>query len=113
MIWKFLKQHVLYPKGLNWVQHLVSRIGLSTHGCALFAKASFQSFPLPRGNVMKHTRRSNPCNISREITKWQVFAEQIVRFNLAFEDLCCGAYIPVSLPLNGRNLSRNFFGIIF
>ena len=28
MIWKFLKQSVLSPKGLNWVQHLVSRIGL-------------------------------------------------------------------------------------
>ena len=28
MIWKFLKQNVLSPKGLNWVQHLVSRIGL-------------------------------------------------------------------------------------
>ena len=21
MIWKFLKQNVLFPKGLNWVQH--------------------------------------------------------------------------------------------
>ena len=30
MIWKFLKQNVLTPKGLNWVQHWVSRIGLST-----------------------------------------------------------------------------------
>ena len=28
MIWKFLKQNVLFPKGLNWVQHWVSRIGL-------------------------------------------------------------------------------------
>ena len=28
MIWKFLKQNVLSPKGLNWVKHLVSRIGL-------------------------------------------------------------------------------------
>ena len=28
MIWKFLKQNVLFPKGLNWVQHCVSRIGL-------------------------------------------------------------------------------------
>ena len=28
MIRKFLKQNVLSPKGLNWVQHLVSRIGL-------------------------------------------------------------------------------------
>ena len=28
MIWKFLKQNVLSPKSLNWVQHLVSRIGL-------------------------------------------------------------------------------------
>ena len=27
-VWKFLKQKVLFPKGLNWVQHLVSRIGL-------------------------------------------------------------------------------------
>ena len=29
MIWKFLKQNVLFPKGLNWVQQWVSRIGLS------------------------------------------------------------------------------------
>ena len=29
MIWKFLKQNVLSPKGLNWVQHLASRTGLS------------------------------------------------------------------------------------
>ena len=28
MMWKFLKQNVLFPKGLNWVQHGVSRIGL-------------------------------------------------------------------------------------
>ena len=28
MIWKFLKQNVLFPKGMNWVQHWVSRIGL-------------------------------------------------------------------------------------
>ena len=28
MIRKFLKQNVLSPKGLNWVQHLVSRIGV-------------------------------------------------------------------------------------
>ena len=27
-MWKFLKQNVLFPKGLNWVQHWVSRIGL-------------------------------------------------------------------------------------
>ena len=26
--WKFLKQNVLFPKCLNWVQHWVSRIGL-------------------------------------------------------------------------------------
>ena len=28
MIWKFRKQNGLFPKGLNWVQHWVSRIGL-------------------------------------------------------------------------------------
>ena len=28
MIWKYLKQNVLFPKGLNWVQHRVSRMGL-------------------------------------------------------------------------------------
>ena len=28
MVWKFLNLNVLSPKGLNWVQHLVSRIGL-------------------------------------------------------------------------------------
>ena len=28
MIWKFLKQNVLFPKSLNWVQHWVSWIGL-------------------------------------------------------------------------------------
>ena len=28
MIWKFLKQNDLFLKGLNWVQHWVSRIGL-------------------------------------------------------------------------------------
>ena len=28
MIWKFLKQNDLFPRGLNWVQHWVSRIGL-------------------------------------------------------------------------------------
>ena len=27
-IWKYLEQNVLFPKDLNWVQHLVSRIGL-------------------------------------------------------------------------------------
>ena len=33
MIWKFLKQNVLFPKGLNWVQHWVSRIGLLFKEC--------------------------------------------------------------------------------
>ena len=28
MIWKFLKQNALFPRGLNWVQHGVGRIGL-------------------------------------------------------------------------------------
>ena len=28
MISKFMKQNVLFPKGLNWVQHWVSRLGL-------------------------------------------------------------------------------------
>ena len=28
MIWKFLKQNILFPKGMNWVQHWVSQIGL-------------------------------------------------------------------------------------
>ena len=30
MMWKFLKQDVLFPKSLNWVQHGVSRFGLLT-----------------------------------------------------------------------------------
>ena len=30
MIWKFLTQNVLSPKGLNWVQHLVTTIGNDT-----------------------------------------------------------------------------------
>ena len=29
MIWKYLEQNALFPKDLNWVQHRVSRIGLS------------------------------------------------------------------------------------
>ena len=28
MTWKFLKQKILFPKGLKWAQHWVSRIGL-------------------------------------------------------------------------------------
>ena len=32
MVWKFLKQNVLTPKGLNWVQHWVSRTGLFNLG---------------------------------------------------------------------------------
>ena len=27
-VWKFLKQKVLFPKGLNWVEHFVSQIGV-------------------------------------------------------------------------------------
>ena len=37
MIWKFLKQNVLFPKGLNWVQHWVSRIGLWTRNCSNYS----------------------------------------------------------------------------
>ena len=37
MIWKFLKQNVLFPKGLNWVQHWVSRIGLWTLNCSIYS----------------------------------------------------------------------------
>ena len=28
MIWKFLKQNLFFSKGLNWVQHWVSQLGL-------------------------------------------------------------------------------------
>ena len=28
MIWKYLEQNVLFPKGFNWIQHRVSRLGL-------------------------------------------------------------------------------------
>ena len=38
MIWKYLEQNVLFPKDLNWVQHLVSRIGL---------------LPIPYPNLLK------------------------------------------------------------
>ena len=39
MMWKFLKQNVLFPNGLNWVQHWVSRIGLFS---AAAANATFE-----------------------------------------------------------------------
>ena len=27
-VWKYLEQNVLFPKGLNWLQHWVTRFGL-------------------------------------------------------------------------------------
>ena len=27
-VWKYLEQNVLFPKGLNWLQHWVGRFGL-------------------------------------------------------------------------------------
>ena len=36
MIWKYLEQNVLFPKGLNWVQHWVSRLGLLVIVCLRF-----------------------------------------------------------------------------
>ena len=50
MIWKSLKQSVLFPKGLNWVQHSVSRIGLLRRRVALkivVANRPFLSSPGP------------------------------------------------------------------
>ena len=44
MIWKFLKQNVLLPKGLNWVQHWVSRIGLFRTILALFTQFAYTNF---------------------------------------------------------------------
>ena len=45
MIWKFLKQNVLTPKGLNLVQHRVSRIGLLLRHCTQigYRKSSIKS----------------------------------------------------------------------
>ena len=28
MMWKYVEQNILFPKGLNWVQHWVSQFGL-------------------------------------------------------------------------------------
>ena len=40
MIWKFLKQNFLFPEGLNWVQHWVSRIGLNSKMENVYRKGS-------------------------------------------------------------------------
>ena len=47
MIWKFLKQNFLFPKGLNWVQHWVSRIGL-------FRLLSRDYYPMALQNLRCH-----------------------------------------------------------
>ena len=45
MIWKFLKQNFLSPKGLNWVQHLVSRIGLLFDSTFSYKHCHFTRLP--------------------------------------------------------------------
>ena len=58
MIWKFLKQNVLFPKGLNWVQHCVSRIGLfSSSKQVLNGKA--KQLPIPPIHVAGQGKRPN------------------------------------------------------
>ena len=42
-VWKFLKHNVLFPKGLKWVQHWVSRIGLFKHVESYLSCPSSQS----------------------------------------------------------------------
>ena len=45
MIWKFLKQNVLLPKGLKRVQHWVSRIGLLVMSRGKFASTNQKHYP--------------------------------------------------------------------
>ena len=70
MIWKFLKQNVLFPKGLNWVQRWVySRIGL-------FASylISFIIFSFPLKDQFLILLRSAAA--AQKILEAQVFFEQ-------------------------------------
>ena len=41
MIWKFLKQNLLFPKGLNWVQRWVSWLGLFSTPVKVFKSYCF------------------------------------------------------------------------
>ena len=51
MIWKYQEQSVLFPKGLNWVQHLVRRLGLFS-----FPRNTFH---IGFGNCVLHMREKN------------------------------------------------------
>ena len=64
MLWKFLKQKGLFPKGLNWVQHWVSWIGQ----CSLTSTGSMEVLP---GNQKMHLLRRD---VSLNDVNWSLVA---------------------------------------
>ena len=80
MIWKFLKQNVLSPKGLNWVQHLVSRIGLLIDALKL------------EPNLYKKRLEDvdDPCLSTRYIRPAVSFQGDISKMAAAMRSFCVG-----------------------
>ena len=62
MIWKFLKQIVLFSKGLNWVQQLVSRIGLLSFSVWVPAYVVFVALFLIKSSAFQGNVRNNIKN---------------------------------------------------
>ena len=75
MIWKFLKQNVLFPKGLNWVQQWVGRIGLS-----LLWYIRLRMYWLPKFNMLfqlllTNFSKSELFCVYKKLITWPIIAK--------------------------------------
>ena len=67
-VWKFLKQKVVFPEGLNWVQHWVSRIGLLVARSAFHIPPAYSNFGPSNSLREQSTYRYSATGFPREIT---------------------------------------------
>ena len=75
MIWKFLKQNVLFLKGLNWVQQWVGRIGLS-----LLWYIRLRMYWLPKFNMLfqlllTNFSKSELFCVYKKLITWPIIAK--------------------------------------
>ena len=82
MIWKFLKQNVLFPKGLNWVQQWVSRIGIS-----LLWYIRLRMYWLPKFNMLfqlllTNFSKSKLFCVYKKLITWPIIAKGKKRWGM-------------------------------
>ena len=90
-VWKFLKQKVLFPKGLNWVQHWVSRISLlplDTTEVLDVRSERRDSVQVVEEHWLRLCRRSGRVygnqafNLSHNLSRWPICANFLTTYLL-------------------------------